>query len=129
MCSSSPRPYRYANVTAQGDQMPRGFVYRTYVADDGSHFETRVDADQAADTTRGWADVEPGAPLIPRGLKERKMIGISPSTGRTGRIRVGDTVCDLWSGVATTFTVEANDGTIDTMVVTERRQERRQVSH
>lgn len=109
--------------------MPRGFVYRTYTADDGSAFQTRVDADHAADANRGWGAAIPGGPLIPRGLKERRMVGISPTSGRTGTCRVGTSTCLLWQGVATTFDVEADDGTIDTMVVIEARGERRLVSH
>jgi hypothetical protein len=42
---------------------------------------------------------------------------------------VGDTAADLWTGVATTFTVEANDNTIDTMTVTSRTGEKRRLAH
>ena len=42
--------------------MTRGFVYKTYLADDGTSYQTRVDADHAADATRGWGAVIPGGP-------------------------------------------------------------------
>lgn len=107
----------------------RGFVYKTYTADNGDSFQTRVDADHASVTARGWGASIPGGPLIPRGLRERIAIGISPTTGRTGRCRIGSATSTIWQGLTTTFTVEADDGTIDTMVITELRGERRTVSH
>jgi len=109
--------------------MPRGFVYKSYTADDGSVFQTRVDADHATDANRGWGSAIPGGPLIPRGLRERFVLGISPATGRQGRARIGSSTSLIWQGVATTFNVEANDGTIDTMVIIALRGERREVSH
>ena len=109
--------------------MTRGFVYKSYTADNGSVFQTRVDADHATDANRGWGAVVPGGPLIPRGLSERHATGISPTTGRQGRCRIGSVTCALWTGAATTFAVEGNDGTVDTMVVTELHGERRTTSH
>lgn len=109
--------------------MPRGFVYRSYTADNGDVFQTRVDADHAADVTRGWGPLVAGGPLIPRGLRERYVKGISPTTGRTGRARIGNTTCTIWQGLTTTFDVEANDGTIDTMVIGPLVGEHRDVSH
>lgn len=109
--------------------MPRGFVYKTYTADDGSLFQTRVDADQATVTARGWGAAIPGGPLIPRGLRERRAEGISPTTGRSGSARIGSPTATIWQGLTTTFTVEADDGTIDTLVVIRLRGERRTISH
>lgn len=108
--------------------MPRGFVFKSYTADDGSVFQTRVDADHAADTNRGWGSAVPGGPLIPRGLRERRAVGISPTSGRSGSCRLGTSTSLIWQGVVTTFDVEANDGTLDTMVVTELHGEHRTVS-
>ena len=107
----------------------RGMVYAGYTADNGDVFQTLVDADEDAIATRGWAAATVGGDLLPRGFKERRAHGVSASTGRRGSCRVGDTACDLWTGVATTFTVEADDNTIDTMTVTSRTGERRRVAH
>lgn len=101
----------------------------SYIADNGDVFQTKVDADHATDTNRGWGAPVPGGPLIPRGLRERYAIGISVTTGRTGRCRIGDSTSLIWQGVATTFDVEANDGSIDTMTVIQLRGERREISH
>ncbi len=107
----------------------RGMVYRGYVADSGTVFQTLVDADEAAIAARGWAAATVGGDLLPRGFKERRAHGLSVATGRRGSCRVGSTASDLWTGVATTFTVEADDNTIDTMTVTSRSGERRRVAH
>jgi hypothetical protein len=108
--------------------LTRGYVWRKYVADDATEYATQVDADQAAVTARGWASVAAGTPALPRGSRERRVMGVSASTGRKGSARVGTTTCDLWTGTTTTFTVEANDQTTDTMTVTERRPERIRVA-
>jgi len=107
----------------------RGMVYRSYTADNGDLFQTLVDADEAAIATRGWAAAVVGGDLIPRGFKERRAHGISATTGRRGSTRVGSTAADLWTGVASTFTVEADDNTLDTMTVTSRTGEKRRLAH
>jgi hypothetical protein len=103
--------------------MSRGFVWRKYVADDATEWALRVDADQAIIASRGWASVGAGVPYFPKGGSPRFVVGLSPTTGRTGTARVGTVTCDLWTGAAVDFDVEANDNTTDTMVVTERHQE------
>lgn len=108
----------------------RGMVYKSYTCDDGTtKFQTLVDADEAADATRGWGAVTPGGDLIPRGFKERRANGVSATSGRRGSCRVGSTTANLWTGVATTFTVEADDNTIDTMTVTSLSGEKRRKAH
>lgn len=109
--------------------MPRGMSFRTYTADDGTEFQTLVDSDEAAIGARGWGVALPGTDLIPRGFKERRAHGVSATTGRRASCRVGALTADLWTGVATTFTVEANDNTTDTMTVTSRTGEKRRLSH
>jgi hypothetical protein len=106
----------------------RGMVYRSYTADDGTLFQTLVDADEAADATRGWAAAVVGGDFIPRGFKERRAHGVSATTGRRGSCRVGATTADLWTGTANTFTVEADDNTIDTMTITSRTGEKRRLA-
>ena len=105
-------------------------VYASYTADDGTTvFQTLVDADEAAIAARGWGAAVAGGDLIPRGFKERRANGISPTTGRRGTCRVGTTAADLWTGAASTFTVEGNDNTIDTLDVTSRTGEKRRLAH
>lgn len=108
--------------------MPRGFVWRKYVADDATEYAYLVDADQASVTSRGWASVTAGTSPLPRGSIPRRVIGRSPTTGRPGAAVVGTATCGLWTGVATTFDVEANDGTTDTCTVVERHKERIRLS-
>jgi hypothetical protein len=103
----------------------RGMVYAGYTADDGTVFQTLVDADEFAIASRGWSASTPGGDLLPRGFKERRAHGVSAGTGRRGSCRVGAITATLWTGVATTFTVEADDNTIDTMTVTSLSGEKR----
>lgn len=107
----------------------RGMVYAGYTADNADVFQTLVDADEFAIAARGWAAATPGGDLLPRGFKERRVHGLSPTTGRRGSCRVGSTAADLWTGVATSFTVEGDDNTIDTMNVTSRTGEKRRLAH
>jgi hypothetical protein len=105
--------------------MPRGMRYGVYVADDGTtQYARLVDSDQFAQAARGWsATGVVGLPLMPIKSKPRVVYGVSATSGRRGSAVVATTGADLWTGVATTFTVEANDGTSDTMTVTRRRGE------
>lgn len=105
--------------------MARGMKYGVYVRDDGTTTYARlVDSDQFAQASRGWsATGVAGLPLLPIKSKPRVVYGVSPTTGHRGTAVVATTGADLWTGVATTFAVEANDGTSDTMTVTRRRGE------
>lgn len=103
--------------------------FRGYTADSGTVFQTLVDADEAAIAARGWAAGTPGGDLLPRGFKERRAHGVNASSGRRGSCRVGSVTCDLWTGAATTFTVEADDNTIETLTVTSRTGEKRRIAH
>lgn len=105
--------------------MPRGFVYAGYTCDDGTVFQTLVDADEALIADRGWAPVTVGGDMLPQLFRPRRILGLSPTTGRRAKIRIGSITCDLWTGVATSFTVELDTGTPDTMTVVGRTQERR----
>ena len=108
----------------------RGMVYKSYTCDDGTTvFQTLVDADEAATASRGWGAAVVGGDLIPRGFKERRVHGVSATSGRRGSARIGSTTADLWTGVATTFVVEADDNTLDTMTVTSRVGEKRRLAH
>lgn len=106
--------------------MARGFVWATYITDNPiRRFARLVDGDQVLDASRGWtttgiADLTP----FPKMSSPRTVHGTSASTGHRGSTVVGTTTAPLWTGSSTTFSVEANDGTIDTMTVTRRRGER-----
>ena len=109
--------------------MPRGFTWQTYTADNGITFQTLVDADEALDVTRGWGAAVVLADMLPRGFRERRVYGVSASSGRRGSTRVGSLTASLWTGGSSTFFVEANNGTTDTMTVTSRVGERRRTAH
>lgn len=99
-------------------------VYAIYEADDATQYARLVDADQAAQAARGWVTTGvAGLPLLPIRAKPRVVYGVSATSGRRGSAVVASPTADLWTGVATTFSVEANDGTSDTMTVTRRRGE------
>jgi len=102
--------------------MPRGFVWATYISDNATRrFAKQVDADQVLDPARGWtltgvADLAP----FPQQSTPRIVHGTSALTGRRGSAVVGSTTAPLWTGSVSTFVVEANDQTSDTMTVTHR---------
>lgn len=106
--------------------MPRGFVWATYISDNPiRRFARQVDADQVLDPQRGWtttgtSDLTP----FPQQSRPRTVFGTSITSGRPGQTVVGSTTAPLWVGSSTTFNVEANDGTIDTITITGRRGER-----
>lgn len=100
-------------------------VYAIYERDDGTtQYARLIDADQAAEASRGWVTAGvAGLPLLPIKAKPRVVYGVSATTGRRGSAVVAQVTATLWTGAATTFDVEANDGTTDTMTVTRRRGE------
>jgi hypothetical protein len=99
--------------------------YGIYVADDGTtQYARLVDSDQFLEAGRGWsATGVAGLPLLPIKAKPRVVYGVSATTGRRGSAVVATPTATLWTGAVTTFSVEANDGTDDTMTVTRRRGE------
>lgn len=99
--------------------------YGVYVRDDGTtQYARLVDSDEFAETGRGWSSTGvAGLPLLPIKSKPRVVYGVSATTGRRGSAVVATTTAGLWTGATTTFDVEANDGTTDTMTVTRLRGE------
>lgn len=99
--------------------------YGVYVRDDGTtQYARLVDSDEFTQAARGWsATGVAGLPLLPIKSKPRVVYGVSATSGRRGSAVVATTTATLWTGATTTFTVEANDGTSDTMTVTRLRGE------
>lgn len=79
-----------------------------------------VDRDRFVETGFTW--VAPAGVLnqLPRGCKPRHVRGLSATSGRTGTATVPTITSGVWTGADTTFTVEADDGTLDTMTITRR---------
>lgn len=98
----------------------RGRVRGAYVTDGGTSYEMQVDADRFAVAAFGWTAATGAMNQLPRGAKPRHVRGLSATSGRAGTAVVPDVTSDIWTGAATTFDVEADDATIDTMTVTRR---------
>lgn len=98
----------------------RGKTLGAYITDGGTSYNYSVDADAFLVASRGWAGGTPGGPKMPRAFNPRHVTGLSPTSGRRGTAVVATLTATLWTGAATTFDVEADDGTIDTMDVVQR---------
>jgi hypothetical protein len=98
----------------------RGRTLGAYVTDGGTSYNYNVDSDAYLLAPRGWTAGTPGGPKLPRGFKPRHVTGVSATTGYRGTAVVADVAAGLWTGANTTFTVEADDQTTDTMTVTAR---------
>lgn len=83
-----------------------------------------VDRDRFASAPFGWTAATAALNPIPRGAKPRHVTGVSATTGYRGTAVVPDVASDIWTGVTSTFDVEADDATVDTMTVTARINER-----
>lgn len=105
--------------------MSRGFVKCVYVDDDNASWQVVVDADYAAQPERGFQiNDQPNLPPLPRGWLPRLVVGLD-ATGRQVHARVGRVDAALWTGAATEFTFEANDGTLEVAQVVAHFQEKR----
>lgn len=98
----------------------RGRIPGSYVTDGGTPYRMSVDRDRFAVAGFGWIGAAGTVPQLPRGCKPRHVTGLSATSGRRGIAVVPSVTADIWTGVATTFDVEADDGTIDTMTVVQR---------
>jgi hypothetical protein len=87
-----------------------------------------VDRDRFAVASFSWTAAAATVNAIPRGCKPRHVTGLSATSARRGIAVVPDITSDIWTGVATTFDVEADDGTIDTMTVIHRIAEKPSLS-
>jgi hypothetical protein len=109
--------------------MAIGKQYGTYSLDNGQLYAMLVNNNRHADAAFGWATPAAGTPLVPRGVKLRRVYGVSATTGRRGSAVVPGTESQIWTGAATTFDMFHNDGTADTMTVTARKGELVRLSH
>ena len=109
--------------------MARGDQYGAYVLDNTQTYAMKVANDKFADAIRGWATPAAGTEGVPRGVKVRKAMGVSLTTGRRGSAVIATTGAPIWLGTATTFDIVGNDGSIDTLTVTSLRGELNPVSH
>ncbi len=89
--------------------MSRGYVWGYYVSDDGNTYAWRVDADYFGFPERGWTGpAAPGTPPYPRFWNPRRVAGHDSSGAQQFAI-VATTSADLWTGAATTFTINGTD--------------------
>ena len=105
--------------------MPRGFRWAVYETDDGRLFSVRVDADAVLDPNRGWLTASVGTTNpLPRGWLPRIVVGIDVA-GHIRHARIGRLDAALWTGVASTWTFEASDRSVQVATVIGRRQEQK----
>lgn len=102
----------------------RGRTPGVYVTDGGTDYRMSVDKDRFAVASFAWSAAGAGLNAIPRGCKPRHVTGLSAASGRRGTAVVPLVTATIWTGATTTFDVEADDGTIDTMTVIHRIGER-----
>ncbi len=89
--------------------MTRGYVWGYYLSDDGNTYAWRVDADYFSMAERGWSGpAVPGTIVYPRFWSPRRVVG-HDSDGNRQLAIVASVTADLWTGVATTFTVTGTD--------------------
>jgi hypothetical protein len=100
--------------------MPRGRTLATY-ATDLPFLPPQVNIDVPdnlfGEASLGWTAATAGAPRRPARFTPRHVIGVD-ATGRHAKVIVADLGADLWTGVATTWTSIANDGTVVTYTKT-----------
>jgi hypothetical protein len=107
--------------------MTRGFVWGYYHSDDGNTYALQVDADYAGMSERGWVTpAASGTIVFPRGWTPRRVIGLD-DRGKLQVAVVASVTADLWTGAATTFTINGSDELPHTVNVTLRKAERNQV--
>jgi hypothetical protein len=106
----------------------RGKTPGSYISDGGTHYRFQVDSDRFLVAAFSWTAPASTENALPRGCKPRHVTGLSGTSGFRGTAVVPDVTSDVWTGVATTFDVEADDGTVDTMTIIHRLGERPSLS-
>ncbi len=98
----------------------RGRTPGIYITDGSTNYRMSVDKDRFAVAAFSWSAASGSLSQLPRGAKPRHVTGLSGSSGRRAIATVPDVTADVWTGTATTFDVEADDGTVDTMTIIQR---------
>jgi hypothetical protein len=94
------------------------------VSDNGNTYALQVDADYVVMPERGWTSpAAHGTPIYPRGWTPRRVVG-SDDAGHPRTAVVGSAAADLWTGAATTFTINGTDELPHTCRVFKKLQER-----
>jgi hypothetical protein len=75
-----------------------------YVADHGNDFNMMIPDDDIADTNRGWTAAGAGLDTGAKYCTPRHVDGVDASSNHRKAI-VADVTADLWTGVASSFTV------------------------
>ena len=84
----------------------------------------KVETDRFGNADFGWTAPAAGTPYTGYGtMRPRKVFGVDPLTGKGRGEIVPDIGANIWTGVATTFTVESPEGVEVTYNVTSRRGE------
>lgn len=89
--------------------MSRGYTWGYYLSDDGNTYAWRVDSDYFGFPERGWTGpAVAGTIVYPRFWSPRRVVGHDTSGNHQVAI-VAAVTADLWTGVATTFTINGTD--------------------
>lgn len=102
----------------------RGRQPGVYTTDGSTDYRFSVDKDRFAVASFNWSTAGAGLNRLPRGAKPRHVTGLSATSGRRAVAIVPNVTATVWTGVTTTFDVEADDGTLDTMTITGKIGER-----
>jgi hypothetical protein len=98
----------------------RGRTLGVYTTDGGTDYKMSVDSDRFAEASFNWSAAGSALNRLPRGCKPRHVTGLSATSGRRAQATVPNITATIWTGAVTTFDVEADDGTVDTMTVIAR---------
>lgn len=102
----------------------RGYTWCVYEDDFGRLWGLKVDSDSAQQPSRGWltASIDTTNPF-PRGWLPRQVVGVD-AVGHTRSTRIGRLDAALWTGSASSWVMETNDGQLVSVTVTARVAER-----
>ncbi len=95
----------------------RGRQPGVYTTDGATDYRFSVDKDRFLVADFGWSSAGAGLNQLPRGCRPRHVTGLSATSGRRAIAVVPQITADIWTGAVSTFVVEADDGTLDTMTV------------
>ncbi len=95
------------------------FVAGQYMTDASVAIPVKVEADRFADGDFAWTAPAVGTVLRGYGsIKPRKVGGVDPLTGKSRSVIVPDLGANVWTGAATTFTIEDAEGVEVTYTIT-----------